>query len=41
MFVLLLLTSCSLLEHVIEALRVYEAQQGASLSNQEEGIGRS
>ena len=37
----LLLTSYRLPEHLIQALCVYEAQQGASLSNREEGIGWS
>jgi hypothetical protein len=38
---LLLLTTGSRPEYLIQALCVYEAQQRASLSYQEEGIGRS
>ncbi len=41
MSVLLLLTRGCRPEHLREALCVYEAQQGASLSNREEGIGWS
>ena len=41
MSVLLLLTRGCRPEYLIQALCVYEAQQGASLSNREEGIGRS
>jgi hypothetical protein len=41
MSVLLPLTRGSRPEYRIQALRVYEAQQGASLSNREEGIGES
>jgi hypothetical protein len=41
LLLLFLLTRGSRPEYLIQALCVYEAQQGASLSHQEEGIGQS
>src|SRR5260221_4571824 len=41
MSILLLLARCGFPERFIQALCIYQAQQGASLSNREEGVGRS